>query len=94
MNDMETSEKSVEVKAFNVTQECLVCERGNERGNYKDTGIIHKDKHLHECTECENYKLFDKKYPRLEYEEVEIVASHAELKQAKYDDSFDDDIPF
>ena len=87
---MKTTEKSTEVRAFSVTQECgyMSCD-----GNYKSLDLFHKHKamHIHECTGCGELKLFNKEYPRLEYEE--IVEKTTPPSGPKID-MFDDDIPF
>ncbi len=94
MNDIDTRQESTEVKCFNVTQFCTASYCDN--GEFRSIGLMHKDKHIHECSVCERLKAFENKYPRLEYEEVEalkIVASETGV-YANSQDAFDDDIPF
>lgn len=96
---MDAKLKSTEVKCFSVTQECnyIGCD-----GNYKSLNLFYKEKavYVHECTGCKELKLFDKQYPKLEYEEVEHKKDESEKAfcgQAVPDSSdfdFDDDIPF
>ncbi|MCH9735842.1 MAG: hypothetical protein K0U78_15030 [Actinomycetia bacterium] len=89
---MKSKEESVEVKTFLTRQKCTTIGCG---GYYKETNsdpIVDKSEtsFIHICNECSSLLLFNKKYPLLEYEEIE---NRTKPLQPDYTD-FDDDIPF